>query len=122
MRLFFMLLFASSFTALSQKNLSIDACGFWITDTLDQGCGDYSHGHIWTHCECEIQDFELIVRNHKGYLIHHTHDINTEIYFHEIHQKGFQDSEAFYWTVTGFVVLNGEQLKIGWNGIIWYWH
>ena len=108
---------------LFSQNVSLkDSCEFQITDTLDQGCGQYDHGMIWTNSSCDIQDFELMVFDKYGVLIYQTDAMDAIYYQYEIEKIGYAGTQFFYWTVTGSIIEEGEIKLVDWSGrMVYVW-
>ncbi|MFT5821064.1 MAG: hypothetical protein ACI8ZM_002313 [Crocinitomix sp.] len=119
--LIFFVLFGSQQNANAQGLYPIDSCGFYISDTLDQGCAQYNHGFIWTYSDCEIHDFRILVTDRKGRVVYYDNDINKRHETYKIWDDDFRGSQTFYWRATGFVLVNGVERKINWEGRLFYW-
>lgn len=107
---------------LAQASMQLDSCDFIISDTLDQGCGQYDHGMIWTYSSCDIHDFNLMVYDQYGVLIYQTDAIDAIYYQYEIEKMGYAGTQFFYWTVTGSIVVEEENKLVDWSGrMVYVW-
>lgn len=113
---------ALQFSVKAQGLYPIDSCGFHISDTLDQGCAQYDRGFLWTYTDCEVHDFRILLTDRKGRVVYYDNDINKTHSTYKMREDGFQGTQTFYWRVTGFVIVDGVERKINWQGTMFYWY
>lgn len=112
LRYLYIALFLGSLSSYSQDTKLSDSCYFYMPNIITPDCEDYGCQFLQFNLECEIKNFQIIIYNRWGELIHESND-RDELWDPFTVLK---ETQILIWQITGEIMYNGAYVKVEWRG------